>query len=185
MRLKQYKVRYPDLKIAFTPHAVGHTDAPDTIRDFVLQRLRWDGDLLFLYMRKHIKGLTPKLLGWRVFLYTLMYGVLQNVLLPILIAAYTIYLCMSYPIEFVIGLNLLIYLIYLGLVLVNFLIYWVLISERKKADMKTIYWLVLYPFYALFSRFITAFSMFNEVLRRSHEESSMAPWWVLKRGKRF
>ena len=46
-------------------------------------------------------------------------------------------------------------------------------------------WLMIYPFYALFMRFVTAFSMVNEIVRRSHEESSMAPWWVLKRGKRF
>nr|WP_244312251.1 glycosyltransferase [Vibrio inusitatus] len=185
MRLKQYKVRYPNLKLGFTPHAVGHTDAPDTVRDFVLQRLRWDGDLLFLYMRKHIKGLTPSLLSWPVFIYTLVYGVLQNVLLPILISGYSIYLLMAYPIEYSLSMFAIIYVVYLFVVLIKFFIYWVLISERKISDIKQAIWLFLYPLYALFSRFITAFSMFNEVVRRSHEESSMAPWWVLKRGKKF
>lgn len=185
MRLKQYKRRYPESKLAFTPHAVGHTDAPDTLKNFVLQRLRWDGDLLFLYLRKHIKGLTPKLLGWRVFLYTLVYGVLQNVLLPIFITLFTVYIFASYPILFSLSVTMITYAIYVTLVLIKFTVYLTLISERKQQDIGMVGWLALYPLYALFSRFITAFSILNETFRRSHEESSMAPWWVLKRGRRF
>lgn len=185
MRLKQYKRRYPESKLAFTPHAVGHTDAPDTLKNFVLQRLRWDGDLLFLYLRKHIKGLTPKLLGWRVFLYTLVYGVLQNVLLPIFITLFTVYIFASYPILFSLSVTMITYTIYVTLVLIKFTVYLTLISERKQQDIGMVGWLALYPLYALFSRFITAFSILNETFRRSHEESSMAPWWVLKRGRRF
>ncbi|MGR5295031.1 glycosyltransferase family 2 protein [Vibrio mediterranei] len=185
MRLKQYKRRYQQSKLAFTPHAVGHTDAPDTLRDFVLQRLRWDGDLLFLYLRKHIKGLTPRLLGWRVFLYTMVYGVLQNVLLPIFIVLFTGYIFASYPILFFASVSFIVYGIYLGFVVVKFTVYLFLISERKMSDVSLAGWLFIYPIYAVFSRFVTAFSIINETVRRSHEESSMAPWWVLKRGKRF
>ncbi|WP_171393800.1 glycosyltransferase family 2 protein [Vibrio mediterranei] len=185
MRLKQYKRRYQQSKLAFTPHAVGHTDAPDTLRDFVLQRLRWDGDLLFLYLRKHVKGLTPRLLGWPVFLYTMVYGVLQNVLLPIFIVLFTSYIFASYPILFFASVSFIVYGIYLGFVVVKFTVYLCLISERKKSDASLAGWLVFYPIYAVFSRFVTAFSIINETVRRSHEESSMAPWWVLKRGKRF
>ncbi|MCG9788632.1 glycosyltransferase [Vibrio mediterranei] len=185
MRLKQYKRRYQQSKLAFTPHAVGHTDAPDTLRDFVLQRLRWDGDLLFLYLRKHIKGLTPRLLGWRVFLYTMVYGVLQNVLLPIFIVLFTSYIFASYPILFFVSVSFIVYGIYLGFVVVKFTVYLFLISERKMSDVSLAGWLFIYPIYAVFSRFVTAFSIINETVRRSHEESSMAPWWVLKRGKRF
>ncbi|WP_238039353.1 glycosyltransferase, partial [Psychrobacter sp. Ps6] len=61
VRLKQYKRRYPKTKLAFSPHAVGHTDVPSTIKGLIQQRLRWDGDLLFLYLRKHNKGLTTQL----------------------------------------------------------------------------------------------------------------------------
>jgi len=35
------------------------------------------------------------------------------------------------------------------------------------------------------ARMVTVFALANELIRRSHEESGMAPWWVLKRGKRF
>jgi hypothetical protein len=32
-----------------------------------MQRLRWDGDLFFLYIRKHNRNISPKLLGWKTF----------------------------------------------------------------------------------------------------------------------
>ncbi|MGI2897408.1 glycosyltransferase, partial [Vibrio alginolyticus] len=38
MRLKQYKRRYPDNKLAFSTHSIGHTDVPDTLKGLVLQR---------------------------------------------------------------------------------------------------------------------------------------------------
>jgi hypothetical protein len=53
MRIKQYFGRHPGLRIVFDPHAVGHTDAPDTWRVFFRQRLRWDGDM-FLYLHPQV-----------------------------------------------------------------------------------------------------------------------------------
>ena len=185
MRLKQYKKRYPNLELNFSPRAIGHTDVPDTFKTLIAQRLRWDGDLLFLYLRKHKQGLNPKLLGWPSFLYLLCYGVLQAVLFPILITLFNIYLFLFYPTTVVLAVLSCLYVVYLVFVITTFLVYMFLISERIKEDREMILWLFIYPFYALFMRVVTAFSMINEVVRRSHEESSMAPWWVLKRGKRF
>jgi len=185
MRLKQYLARYPKSQLAFTPHAVGHTDAPDNIKNFVLQRLRWDGDLAFLYLRKHIKGLSPRLLGWKVFIYTLIYGVLKNTLLPALIVGYFIFTIVIYPVEYVLTILLIAYSIYLSLIFLKFIVYCTLISERKKQDVAFAGWLFIYPIYALLARIVTLFALLNELVRRSHEESGMAPWWVLKKGKRF
>ena len=64
LRIKNYFGRRP-LRIPFEPRAIGHTDAPVTFRQFLMQRLRWDGDLFFLYVRKHRHSFTPRLLGWR------------------------------------------------------------------------------------------------------------------------
>lgn len=185
MRLKQYKRRYPNNKLAFATNAVGHTDVPDTLKGLILQRLRWDGDLLFLFLRKHNEGLSPTLLGWGNFIFTLTYGVVQNVLLPILVVIFSVYMLITYPLKFVIALTLLLYIVYFTLSMLLFIVYLGLVSERKSDDLKAIIWLPLYPIYQFLMRLITAFSMVNEVVRRSHEESSMAPWWVLKRGKKF
>ncbi|MEJ6060204.1 glycosyltransferase family 2 protein [Aliivibrio salmonicida] len=183
MRLKQYKGRHPSSRLAFTPHAVGHTDAPDTLKILIMQRLRWDGDLLFLFLRKHKQGLNPRLLGWGNFIYTLVYGILQNVVLPLLMVIFSLYMVITYPMTVVLSMLMCIYLVYITFII--FMIYICLVSERSKEDIKLSIWLPIYPLYALFMRMITAFSMINEITRRSHEESSMAPWWVLKRGKRF
>lgn len=185
MRLKQYKRRYPNNKLAFSPQAIGHTDVPDTLKGLVLQRLRWDGDLLFLFLRKHRKGLSPKLLGWGNFIFTLAYGVVQNVVLPLLVIFFTLFILYSYPLQFVMALMLMLYCVYLFMSALLFIVYIGLVSERKKNDIKEARWLLLYPIYQFCMRLITAFSMVNEMVRRSHEESSMAPWWVLKKGKRF
>ncbi|MGR5063749.1 glycosyltransferase family 2 protein [Photobacterium sp. DNB22_13_2] len=184
MRLKQYKVRYPSYQLNFSPHAVGHTDVPDTLKGLIMQRLRWDGDLLFLFLRKHSEGLSPSLLGWGNFIFTLAYGVIQNVLLPIIVAGYTVYIVASYPLAFVLALCMLLYFVYLFFSLLFFIVYYGLVSERK-SDYKMAIWLPLYPIYQFLMRLLTAFAMINEVVRRGHEESSMAPWWVLKRGKKF
>ncbi len=185
MRLKQYKRRYPNYKLAFAPHAIGHTDVPDTLKGLLLQRLRWDGDLLFLFLRKHNEGLTPALLGWGNFIFVITYGVLQNVLLPILVILFTLYLFVSYPFTLVLSLIMLLYVVYLFISAVMFTVYIALVSERKNDDLAYVPWLLLYPIYQFFMRLVTAFSMVNEVFRRGHEESTMAPWWVLKRGKKF
>jgi cellulose synthase/poly-beta-1,6-N-acetylglucosamine synthase-like glycosyltransferase len=185
MRLKQYKRRYPNSRLAFTPHAVGHTDVPDNLRDLIKQRLRWDGDLLFLFLRKHRAGLTPKLLGWGNFIFILVYGVIQNVVLPFVVAMFSGYLLLHYSIGYVAALMLLLYLTYLSFSILSFIIYIGLVSERKKQDIHMLKWLAAYPIYQFFMRMVTAFAMINELVRRGHEESSMAPWWVLKKGKRF
>ena len=140
---------------------------------------------MFLYLRKHWPAFSPRLLGWKTYLFTLLYGVLQNVLLPLLIVAYTLWLVFSYPPEFVIAMAIVLYLPYLVLTLLLYLLVLLTVSERPKADLALAPWLPIYPVYMLIMRFICAFSILNEALRRGHEESSMAPWWVLKRGKKF
>jgi len=122
VRLKQYLARYPHFKLAFSPHAVGHTDVPSSLMDFIKQRLRWDGDLAFLYLRKHLKGLTPSLLGWKVFIYTWVYGVLKNTLLPVLIIGYFLITLVIYPAEYSITTLLVAYCVYLCFALIKFII---------------------------------------------------------------
>ncbi|GAB1116086.1 glycosyltransferase family 2 protein [Shewanella algae] len=185
LRFKQYFGRHPNWRIPFATLAIGHTDAPMDLKTLVWQRLRWDGDLLFLYFRKHWPAFTPGLLGGATFAFTLVYGFLQNVLMPFVILLYSLGIALAYPWQFLTTIALTIYLGYLGFLLFFYLLVLVAISERPRQDLKLLLWLPLYPFYALFMRSICLFALLNEVVRRSHEESSMAPWWVLKRGRKF
>ncbi|MFT5591681.1 MAG: biofilm PGA synthesis N-glycosyltransferase PgaC [Oceanicoccus sp.] len=185
IRIKQYFSRHPNWRIPFATLAIGHTDAPSDLKTLFWQRMRWDGDLLFLYFRKHWPAFTPRLLGVGTFIFTLVYGFLQNVLMPFIIVIYSATLAFSFPWQFILSITIIIYLLYLCFLIFSYGIVLTAISERPKADLALAKWLPLYPLYAIFMRLICLFALLNEIFRRSHEESSMAPWWVMKRGKKF
>ncbi|WP_256260893.1 glycosyltransferase [Shewanella sp. NIFS-20-20] len=136
LRFKQYFKRHSEWRIPFATFAVGHTDAPDTLYSLIWQRLRWDGDLFFLYFRKHWPAFSPKLLGMGTFIFTLLYGFLQNVLMPVIIAGYTLYILFSYPFEFVVSMTAFIYCVYLAVLIFLYFIVLLAVSERPKQDLK-------------------------------------------------
>ncbi|WP_343211621.1 glycosyltransferase family 2 protein (plasmid) [Aliisedimentitalea scapharcae] len=185
VRIKQYFGRHPNMRIPFAGRAIGHTDAPETFKQLLNQRLRWDGDLVFLYLRKHRNAFSPRLLGIKTLVFTFVYGVLQNVLFPVLIVAFNIWILAIYPLEFVVAIFALQYSMYLVFAALLFGVFWVGVSERMTKDSIAWTWLPAYPLYTFILRVFAAFATLNEVLRRGHEESNMAPWWVLKRGRRF
>ena len=97
LRIKSYFGRYRSLRIPFEPEAIGHTDAPVTFRQFLMQRLRWDGDLLFLYVRKHPASITPRLMGWGNFIMTLISGFFFQLVLPFIILGYSLFALLVLP----------------------------------------------------------------------------------------
>ncbi|MFB1010585.1 MAG: glycosyltransferase family 2 protein, partial [Thiopseudomonas sp.] len=184
LRIKSYFGRH-GFRIPFEPEAIGHTDVPVSMRGFFTQRLRWDGDLYFLYMRKHHQNMSPRLLGWRNFLMVLYSGFFFKLVLPFIIVGSTLAALVLLPPVTVLVLAMLVYGLYLSMTLLLYLIGWLLVSERRKQDLRM---LLVIPFFPLFMFFLRCWGVvctINEVWRRSHEESGMAPWWVLKRGKKF
>ena len=183
MRIKQYFGRHPDLRIVFDPHAVGHTDAPDTWRVFFRQRLRWDGDMFYIFIRKFRFNLRPRLLGWRNFLFVIVNGLLMQLVLPFLIVAYTGTMLFTMPLGVVLGVLAFIYLAYLAALLFYFLLYVVTVSERPRDDVWYLGFLPLFPLFAFVNRIHCSFSIMAEMFMKSHLDSSMAPWWVLRKTK--
>ena len=113
LRIKNYFGRRP-LRIPFEPCAIGHTDAPVTFRQFLMQRLRWDGDLFFLYVRKHRHSFTPRLLGWPNFLVVLLTGFFFQLVLPFIILGYFFVGLYALTLSTFLVLALLVYLVYLA-----------------------------------------------------------------------
>ncbi|UPW19359.1 glycosyltransferase family 2 protein [Agarivorans sp. TSD2052] len=185
LRIKQYFKRHPNIRLPFASKAIGHTDAPETWSQLFNQRLRWDGDLIFLFMRKHRASMSPKLTGLKTFTFNFVYGLMQNTVLPLIVVLYNVYLLLFYPLSYVMASLSLLYTFYLLLALLYFSFFLLFVSERRKQDYKMLPWLLIYPGYGLLMRFFTSAAVFNEILRRGHEETSMAPWWVLKKGKKF
>jgi poly-beta-1,6-N-acetyl-D-glucosamine synthase len=185
LRIKSYFGRQRHLRIPFEPRAIGHTDAPATFQSFLQQRLRWDGDLLFLYARKHRGSFSPELLGWPNFLMTVVSGLFVQVVIPFIIVGYTIICILILPWATFIALSVLVYLFYLAGMTMQFLLTLLVVSERPRQDVRLLPLLPLFPLAMFVIRCWSAVAMLNEWFRRGHEETSMAPWWVLQRGRRF
>ena len=184
LRIKSYFKRH-DLRIPFEPEAIGHTDAPSTLSQFLMQRLRWDGDLFFLYIRKHNRNISPSLLGWPSFLMILLSGFFFQLVLPFLIFSYTLLALFVLPGKTLLFLFVLIYALYLAITAMLFGAMLVMVSDRPAKDVVLGLLVPFFPLFMLLLRCWSAVAMLNEIFRRGHEESSMAPWWVLKRATRF
>lgn len=185
LRIKSYFGRYRSLRIPFEPEAIGHTDAPVTFRQFLMQRLRWDGDLLFLYVRKHPASITPRLMGWGNFIMTLISGFFFQLVLPFIILGYSLFALLVLPWQTLALLGALVYLLYLLITLLLYLCMLGLISERPRQDLRLAVLVPVFPLFMFVMRCWSAVAMLNELFRRGHEETSMAPWWVIKKATRF
>lgn len=184
LRIKSYFRRYK-LRIPFEPQAIGHTDAPATLKSFLQQRLRWDGDLFFVYIRKHRHAFNPRLLGWPNFLMLLVSGLFFQLVLPFIILGYSLVAFAILPLAAFAFYSLLVYALYLALSSLLYLGLMLMVSERPRQDIRLVWILPIYPLAMYALRCWSVVAILNEVLRRGHEESSMAPWWVLKRANRF
>jgi cellulose synthase/poly-beta-1,6-N-acetylglucosamine synthase-like glycosyltransferase len=183
LRMKKYFGRHPGLRIVFEPYAIGHTDAPETFRGFFKQRLRWDGDLYYLYIRKYRYALSPGLLGWRNFLILVWTGLLFQQVLPFAIIAYSAWVLLAYSLPFFLALQAFVYCFYLALTLSLFIPYVALLSERPRQDLALSPYVALFPLLAFATRIWCGVSTLNEMITRQHLDSSMAPWWVLRKTK--
>ncbi|MDK2124752.1 glycosyltransferase family 2 protein [Parachitinimonas caeni] len=183
LRLKQYFGRHKGLRIVFEPHAIGHTDAPDTFPIFFKQRLRWEGDLFYLFVRKYRFNLRPGLLGWRNFLFTLLSGLYLQLVMPFVIVAYTGVLLWTMPLGMVLGVMSFVYLVYLAALAIFFGLYVVGVSERPREDARYLLFLPLFPLFAFAARVHCSLAVLTEIFFKSHLDSAMAPWWVLKKTK--
>ena len=183
IRMKNYFGRYPNLKIVFEPKAMGHTDAPDTFWGLFIQRIRWDGDLYYLYVRKHALSFSPRLLGWRNLIMQMWTGLFFQLVMPFIIIFYSMYVFMLYSVGFVLAVWVLVYLVYFGITLLFYLVYLSMISERRREDIKLAWLIPLVPFFTFALRVWNALATLKEMITKSHLDSSMAPWWVLQKTK--
>lgn len=183
MNMKNYFGRYKGKKIIFEPNAMGHTDGPTTWRGLYNQRLRWDGDLYYLYIRKHALSFTPRLFGWKNFIIQLWTGLFFQLVMPFIIIFYSMYVFTIYSPGFVLGVWLLVYLFYFFITLIFYIMYVTMLSERPKEDLRLAWLLPVVPVYNFILRIFNGLATLKEMLMKAHLDSSLAPWWVLKKTK--
>jgi cellulose synthase/poly-beta-1,6-N-acetylglucosamine synthase-like glycosyltransferase len=168
-------------KVVLVPKAVVHTDVPDTLKNLIKQRLRWDGDLLFIYFTRYRKVIRPKFFGWKVFLGLFWYNLLFCVIAPVATVLYLVYLICCFPAAYIVAVLIFIYLYYFIVCFIIYTIYLIVVSERKTLDFANIWLVVLFPVYQFLMRFVTTAAFIIEIVLKTHKTSNMAPWWVLKK----
>lgn len=123
--------RHPDLRIPFA--AMGHTDAPTSAKVLFMQRIRWDGDLYFLYLKKHKQGLSPQLLGWeKLYIHCNVWCTAKYIITLITVIFYNVWLFLNYPVGVVLAGFVIQYLCYLFFTTLHFLVFFIAISERPQ-----------------------------------------------------
>lgn len=182
LRLKQYFGRNKELSIAFAPDAIGYTDVPSSLHNFLLQRKRWDGDLAFLYLRKHDRSFDSSLVGKANYVAMLWLGLIHQIVLPFLILGYSCWMLLAHP-ELLLAVALVVYLCYTAFVLLALSLGLFLFPRHRLQDMRLLPWSLLYAPFMYCYRISSAVSLLGELLLKNHLDSNMAPYWVLKRAR--
>ena len=182
MRLKEHFAAHPNWRIVFDPHVIGHTEVPDTFLGFFQQRIRWEGDLFYVLIRKYINNIRPGLLGGFNYLFTLIGVYFFQIIMPFVITIYTILMLIFLPLDYILGLSIIVYAFYFIMLLIFYIIYMLLISERPKEDLEYAFFLPLFPIFTYLARINASLALLHSMINNSHLDSNMAPWWVLKKG---
>lgn len=183
MRIKAYFRRYPLLRMQHDSNMVSHTDVPTRWKGLLKQRLRWEGDLFFIICRRHWRSINPRKIGWMYFFGMIWSELFLLMIIPmcILISLPLMWIYDSFSV--MLSVLMLGYLYYLALSFLIFSVYWLLLSERKKEDLKSILYLPVLPIYNFIMRVWAALAILSEILFSTHKDTSMAPWWVLRKGE--
>ena len=183
LRIKKYKSMYPDIKFAFAEDAIGLTDGPEDWKGILKQRQRWDGDLVYLFFKKHTFALNPLLTGLKEAFYLYYATLIQQFILPILIILYYIKLFLKFTFVEVLAIITFIYLIYFLHTFFLMLFFVIVVSERKRWDIKLIPYTIFYPFYGFLLRINSLYAYIDEALFDAHRRTGYVPPWVARKTK--
>lgn len=183
LRIHSYTSRYPWLKMIHEPYAIAWTECPITFRALMKQRLRWDGDLYYIYVTRHWRLFSTKLLSFKKLVMFVWSGLYFQLILPFVVLCYLALISIQFPLHAILAMFCMLYIYYEVLTILMFVLFLLLVSERPREDVKFSKWLFFNPFYNLIMRFMAFFFIMNEIIFKGHKDSSMAPWWVIRRTK--
>lgn len=182
LRLRKCLGQYPGWRLRAAPDVIGHTDVPAQWGDFLRQRLRWEGDPAFLFLRKHAHSLRPATMGGRNWSFAMWYGLGFQGALPLAyLVTFPALLLLPWPVAVAsLGLAWALHLAgCLGLLLAQVL----LASERAEEDVRRIWLLPVYSWFIFLLRAWSGVAVLHSLLARSERDSGMAPWWVLRKSR--
>lgn len=182
LRIKNYfNNRNEKFRVVFDPEAICFTDVPETYMKFFRQRLRWDGDYPYI-ITKHWRSVAPSIIGWANF-NGLLISMFTNIVLPFMVFVYTFWLFIVFPSDYAIALLLAVYSFYLIMTCLLYIIGIAFVSERKREDLSRFGLIPFMPLFLFAAKINTLLAVLWEWIGKGHKDSSMAPWWVLRKNK--
>ena len=182
MRIKNYFARAgKTIRIVFDPEAICFTDVPATFGRYLKQRIRWEGDFPFILF-KHRRSISPAFWGWPNFIGGLI-GIFIHLVIPAMVFVYMIWLFHMHRLEFAIALLIAIYGSYVLMISIIYFLSVCLLSERKMDDLSRVPLLPLMPLFLLAAKINAFIAILWELFGKGHQDSSMAPWWVLRKSR--
>ncbi|WP_457640184.1 glycosyltransferase family 2 protein [Persephonella sp.] len=183
LRLKKLRSVHKNIRFHFAADSIGLTDGPETWKSLLKQRQRWDGDLVYLFLKKHRNIFNPLKFSFGEFIYLMHQTVLQQFLIPVFIVLYYIKLLSQFTVVETFAVMAFIYLIYVVHTFILFSFFVLVVSERKKWDIRLIPYTFLYPMYGLLLRLNAFVAYIDELFFDAHKRTPYIPRWVAKRLK--
>ncbi|PCE62562.1 glycosyltransferase family 2 protein [Sediminicola luteus] len=166
------KFRKAGHRIYFSPTAICMTSTPDAFKKLAKQRLRWDKSIIRFRVRKHKDVFSPNAnFKWNNF-FSLGENIFYNLILNISWWIYMLDICINYnsSLQFVIPMNLTLYLVFSYVQMGSILLF----SERWREEKKLLRYVWLMPLYTgTFLRFVRTRAYFQEFF---FKESYNDPW---------
>jgi biofilm PGA synthesis N-glycosyltransferase PgaC len=182
LRIKNYFANTRrNFRIVFDPEAICFTDVPDSFTGFFKQRLRWEGDYPFI-LSKHSHSISPRFMGWPNFLGILL-SMFTQVIIPGMVFIYTLDLLYRYRLDIAFSLLFTVYLFYIFLLGFLYFAAVLLLSERRGDDFSRFHLLPFMPLFLFAAKINSLVAILWEWFGAGHNDSSMAPWWVLRKSK--
>lgn len=167
------KIRKLGYKIHFEPSAICLTNAPDTPRKLIKQRLRWDKSLVRFRLRKHRDIFYPtRSFNWPNFI-SFTENITYNLILNVTWFVYIVDMILNYPseLEYIVIMNFILYTIS------NYFKFLFFSPFRERQQAPVHYFLVYLPlmvfYFGYFLRIVRTVAYFQEfVFKASYND----PW---------
>ncbi len=144
--------------------------------------MRWEGDLFYVLIRKFMNNIRPTLMGGLNYMFTIIGVYFFQIVMPFVITIYSILAIIFLPLDYLIAITIIVYIFYFTMLFFIYMAYVLLISDRVKEDMSYLVYLPFYLFFTFAARINAAIALLHSIVNKSHLDSNMAPWWVLKKG---
>ena len=106
-----------------------------------------------------------------------------GITMPILIISYLAWMAFTIPLAQTAIIFFIAWVFYTLVTLAFYLSFLFFISERPKLDLKYLPLVPLFTIYTMLIRIVNAYAVIWSLVAKSHLDSGMAPWWVLRKGK--